>query len=53
MKKVAIILLCSIALTSCVTSNECATRTDANGHEFLDKNYCTQQTYLLGLIPLG
>lgn len=53
MKKIAIILLCSMALMSCVTSNRCATATDANGNKFLDKNSCTQETYLLGLIPLG
>lgn len=53
MKKVAIILLCSMALMSCVTSNKCATATDAQGHEYLDKNACTQQTYLLGIIPMG
>ena len=53
MKKVAIILLCSMALMSCVTYNKCATATDAQGHEYLDKNACTQQTYLLGIIPMG
>ena len=53
MKKVAIIVLCSMALMSCVTSSKCATATDAKGHQYLDKKECTKQTYLLGLIPLG
>ena len=53
MKKVAIIVLCSMALMSCVTSNICSTRTDAQGHQILDKSNCTKQSYLLGLIPLG
>ncbi|MBK2085346.1 MULTISPECIES: hypothetical protein [Francisella] len=53
MKKIAVIVLCSMALMSCVTSNKCATATDAQGNKYLDKNSCTQQTYLAGLIPVG
>ncbi|MBK2026733.1 hypothetical protein IB642_01315 [Allofrancisella guangzhouensis] len=53
MKKLAIIILCFIALTSCVTSNQCPTKTDANGAKYLDKNDCVQKTYLVGLIPIG
>ncbi|WP_172106352.1 hypothetical protein [Allofrancisella frigidaquae] len=52
MKKIAIIILCSIVLSSCVTSNQCPTKTDSNGAKYLDKNDCIQKTYLAGLIPI-
>lgn len=53
MKKIAVIIIFAMTLMSCVTSNKCATATDADGNKYLDKNSCSQQTYLAGIIPVG
>ena len=57
MKKIVIrtiiVALLSTTLMSCITRHECPTQKDANGNGYLDRNACSETTYLAGLIPLG
>ncbi|WP_200883204.1 hypothetical protein [Candidatus Francisella endociliophora] len=51
--KIAVVGLISMSLMSCVVRHQCPTKKDANGNEYLDRNACSETTYLAGIIPLG
>lgn len=51
--RILVVGLISMSLMSCVIKHQCPTKKDANGNEYLDRNACSQETYLAGIIPLG
>lgn len=50
--RILVVVLVASSLMSCVTRHNCPTKIDANGNEYLDRNACSETTYIAGIIPL-